>query len=439
MRTAVIGMLLLIVLPVFNIQAQFDPKKVCRMEDGRLVFTLDKRWTAVQRKQIQDSYDLDSILVAWTLEGKSLINHNGIAWTTRKLDANRYELSKEQGKSSGMGTPDDKIILVDDQWLNQSALPALDAGPYGVNRLTRNTIVNLTGNRVRFFLPGHRQAKRVFISGTFNDWSTLETPMNTCDSGWTVTLKLRPGKYYYKFIIDGRWMNDPFNKLREDDTYDGYNNVFFCYNYKFSLNGYPDARKVLLAGSFNGWNDQELRMVRFQGNWVLQMFLREGTHAYKFIVDGSWITDPNNKVTRPDGRGNFNSFLGIGDTLFFSLNGYSNARKVIVSGNFNAWNTEELAMNKTRGGWQLPYVLPAGNYEYKFIVDGDWIADPSNEYTVGNGKSMNSYLAVKPNYWFRLDSIPMQKKPSSPEISTIGAPPITGCTSARVFGGFPCS
>lgn len=404
MRTCTVWMLMLILFSAaVDLKAQFDPKKVCRMEDGRLVFTLDQRWTVAQRKQISETFDIDSIVVAWALDGRTEITHNGITWSARKLDANRVQLSKEQGKSSGKRADNDKIILIDDQLLKLSAAPDRDAFPYGVNRLTRNTIVNLAGNKVRFFLPGYSHAKNVYISGTFNEWSTLQTPMQNCDSGWTVTLKLKPGKYAYKFIIDGKWTNDPFNKLRENDTYAGYNNIFFCYNYKFSIQGYPKAQKVFIAGSFNHWNQKELRMVRFNGIWTLNMYLREGTHAYKFIIDGLWITDPANKVTRPDGRGNENSFLGIGDTLYFILKGYPNAKKVVVSGNFNDWNLEELGMKKTAGGWQLPYVLAPGNYEYKFIVDGQWIIDPANPFTAGSGKTMNSLLAVKPNYWFRLD------------------------------------
>ncbi|MEI7664210.1 MAG: hypothetical protein WCK34_18530, partial [Bacteroidota bacterium] len=294
-------------------------------------------------------------------------------------------------------------VLLDDKWTKYSSVSARESVPYGVNRLTRNTIVQLSGNRLRFFLPGQKTARKVYISGTFNAWSTEESPMQPCDSGWTVTLKLQPGRYAYKYIIDGRWVNDSYNKLREDDANHGYNNIFFCYNYKFVLSGYPKAGKVMVAGSFNDWNEKDLRMILYQGSWVLPLFLREGTHAYKFIVDGQWITDPANKVTRPDGKGNQNSFIGLGDTLFFTLKGYPNARKVIVSGNFNAWNEEELAMNKTRGGWQLPYVLAPGSYEYKFIADGEWITDPGNPYTVGVGGNINSYLAVKPNYWFRLE------------------------------------
>jgi hypothetical protein len=404
MRTCSVWMLVLIfIVTAMAAQAQFDPKKVCRIEGGRLIFTLDNRWTVSQRKEIGDDFDLDSVLMAWAMDGRTTITQNGIVWTTRKLDGWHIELSKEQGKSSGKAAGNDKIILVDDQWINLSAAKEGEAVPYGVNRLTRNTVVNLFANKVRFFLPGYRNAKKVFISGSFNDWSTLQNPMQLCDSGWTVTLNLKPGKYSYKFIIDGKWTNDPYNKLYEDDTYNGYNNIFFCYNYKFKLNGYPDARKVVLTASFNQWNEKELRMIRFQGSWILPLYLRGGTHAYKFIVDDKWITDPDSKITRSDGMGHFNSFMGIGDTLLFKLKGYPNAKKIAIAGNFNAWNTGELFMEKTVSGWDLPYVLAPGNYEYKFLVDGQWITDPGNPYTTGSGEYTNSFLAVKPNYTFRLE------------------------------------
>ena len=392
-------LVLFLLVTAMTVHAQFDPAKVCRVEDGRLVFILDQQWSASQRKEIARMFDLDSALLAGAFALKPVITDSGITWKTRKLDAHRIELSTNPAKSVKKDGAADKIFLVDDQMVKLNSAVDRESVPFGVNKLTRNTIVQLSGNRLRFFLPGQKNASKVFLSGSFNGWSTLETPMQPCDSGWTVTLKLQPGKYSYKYIIDGKWSNDSYNKLREQDTYHGYNNIFFCYNYKFVLNGYPDAGKVMLAGSFNGWNESELRMIRFRGSWVLPMYLREGTHAYKFKVDGNWITDPANKVTRPDGRGNMNSFLGLGDTLFFTLNGYPTAKKVMVCGNFNEWNRNELALVKTLAGWQLPYVLAPGGYEYKFVVDGDWITDPSNPYTVGG----NSYLVVKPNYWFRLE------------------------------------
>ena len=69
-------------------------------------------------------------------------------------------------------------------------------------------------------------------------------------------------------------------------------------------------------------------------------------------------------------------------------------------GSFNEWREDELEMTKTAAGWELPHTLGAGNYEYKFIVDGKKITDPASG--VSSPVSGNSYLIIKPNYTFRL-------------------------------------
>jgi 1,4-alpha-glucan branching enzyme len=94
--------------------------------------------------------------------------------------------------------------------------------------------------------------------------------------------------------------------------------------------------------------------------------------------------------------------MGIGDTLVFRLKGYSSAKTVVLSGSFNGWSTNELVMNKTADGWELPYVLAGGNYEYKYIVDGKWMPDPDNPVTTGTGDFINSCVTFKPNYTFVL-------------------------------------
>jgi hypothetical protein len=62
---------------------------------------------------------------------------------------------------------------------------------------------------VRFVLsrPG---SKRVSLCGEFNGWSPDATPMKQGESRcWEATLALRPGRYEYKFVVDGQWLHDP--------------------------------------------------------------------------------------------------------------------------------------------------------------------------------------------------------------------------------------
>jgi 1,4-alpha-glucan branching enzyme len=54
------------------------------------------------------------------------------------------------------------------------------------------------------------EAKKVLLSGTFNEWSEICDPMKKDKSGvWKKTKMLSQGTYEYKFIIDGEWIPDP--------------------------------------------------------------------------------------------------------------------------------------------------------------------------------------------------------------------------------------
>lgn len=404
-------LVLVFLLAVFAGRSQFDPNTICRVENGKMYFKIDLKWTNAQKKELARLFDLDSIVLAGVYAGKSEITIKDAKWVVVKLNDHLVELSKMIRAMPVQPPAAHDVFMVDDRWMNTASGEAeRESVDYGVNRFTRITVFQYRNGVARFFLPGHKEAKKVYISGSFNSWSTEQTPLLACDSGWVIALKLRPGKYSYKFILDGRWTQDPFNKLTEDDTYGSFNSVVYCYNRLFRLRGFPAAHKVILAGSFNNWDEKELKMIRINGSWLLPMFLREGTHTYKFIVDGEWTTDPDNKLKRPDGSGHFNSVLGIGDSIVFKLKGFTSAKQVVLSGNFNAWNTGELLMEKTPGGWQLYYVLGPGNYEYKFIVDGKWMTDPANPNTTGSGETQNSFLALKPNHVFTLDKYMDAKK-----------------------------
>lgn len=50
------------------------------------------------------------------------------------------------------------------------------------------------------------EAKSAFLAGSFNDWSADALPMRKDAKGnWSVSVKLTPGRYEYKFVVDGAW------------------------------------------------------------------------------------------------------------------------------------------------------------------------------------------------------------------------------------------
>jgi len=68
-----------------------------------------------------------------------------------------------------------------------------------------------TGKKITFMLSAP-DARKVTLAGTFNDWSSESAPLKRGkDNIWKRQVALRPGRYEYKFIVDGDWWNDPNN------------------------------------------------------------------------------------------------------------------------------------------------------------------------------------------------------------------------------------
>jgi retinol-binding protein 3 len=78
----------------------------------------------------------------------------------------------------------------------------------------------------------------------------------------------------------------------------------------FTLKGYEKAKEVVVAGTFNYWNTRANKMVRKGNIWQAQVPVETGNHAYKFVVDGQWISDPEN-ARREREDANANSLLAV--------------------------------------------------------------------------------------------------------------------------------
>ena len=63
--------------------------------------------------------------------------------------------------------------------------------------------------KIQFEFPT-LEAQEVHLSGDFNNWDTGSHPIKKDKNGkWTTTLSLKPGRYEYRFFVDGNWENDP--------------------------------------------------------------------------------------------------------------------------------------------------------------------------------------------------------------------------------------
>ncbi len=76
---------------------------------------------------------------------------------------------------------------------------------------------------------------------------------------------------------------------------------------------------------------------------------------------------------------------------------YANAQEVFLCGDFNQWSPASLRMLRRpdNGHWEKRLTLAPGHYEYKFLVDGEWVNDPEAHENVPNKwGSLNSVLEV---------------------------------------------
>ena len=90
-------------------------------------------------------------------------------------------------------------------------LGLLEAQPRPSGQLNLNEVL------VKAMFP---EAKEVRVVGDFNGWRADETTlMSRKDGSWLKQLNLEPGQYHYRFVVDGQWLADPENPLRERNPY----------------------------------------------------------------------------------------------------------------------------------------------------------------------------------------------------------------------------
>ena len=70
--------------------------------------------------------------------------------------------------------------------------------------------LDTTASERTVFICPSEGAQAVFLAGSFNDWDSTRTPMERQgDGSWRAELELAPGRYEYKFIVDGAWCCEP--------------------------------------------------------------------------------------------------------------------------------------------------------------------------------------------------------------------------------------
>ena len=86
----------------------------------------------------------------------------------------------------------------------------------GVNSLSRKVTLRLKA----------AEAQEVNVAGDFNKWDSAANPMVKDDEGrWKTTLRLPPGRYEFKFLVDGLWRECSDNEFTVPNEFGTLNNV----------------------------------------------------------------------------------------------------------------------------------------------------------------------------------------------------------------------
>ncbi|MGE5582336.1 MAG: carbohydrate porin [Bacillota bacterium] len=176
---------------------------------------------------------------------------------------------------------------------------------------------SVNGNQVTFTFKAP-DANMVYLSGNFNGWSPSGDKMTKgADGVWSVTIKLKPGTYQYKFVVDGKWITDEDAASFADDGFGGKNSVLIvraensgadnkrldaleakvaAIDTSFQFHGY--ARSGILMNDKGGSNpfDNFHTNVKGWGPAAFRLGNESDTYyeldfAKKFTLDnGSWAT-----------------------------------------------------------------------------------------------------------------------------------------------------
>ena len=202
--------------------------------------------------------------------------------------------------------------------------------------------------KVTFTFKPDTRPNALFVAGTFNNWNSAQDRMTDTngDGIYEITLELAPGSYQYKFVADGKWIEDPYSEEYAPDGYGGKNSVIVVPKDKKVLVvgigagevkgaaetssqasgsskavpvvflfevGKQKSAEVYVAGTFNGWDQNRDKLEDEDGDGIYERVLKlePGHYEYKFVRDGEWITDTSAQEFADDGFGGQNSVLNV--------------------------------------------------------------------------------------------------------------------------------
>lgn len=227
-----------------------------------------------------------------------------------------------------------------------------------------------------------------------NDFTTVST--------LTLAEELKKGKHYKNMqdyfpesitsTLEAEYKNNGINstieqyKLLRKTHYDKY-------NFKND-----DAMNLAISWIDKGYTKDAIKLLE-----CLQEFDPGNTNIY------SWLGTANRKDNNIEESNKYftkvleqkpNDYLATlwgrqeNQKVIFKLADFEDAQQVSVMGDFTEWTKNPIEMKKENGYWTCEVMLPKGENIYKFIVNGQYLADNKNFMHIGEGPKIFSKIYV---------------------------------------------
>jgi enterochelin esterase-like enzyme len=182
------------------------PKKAIAISQVKVAPALMRQY--IGRYELDPKFTHDFVLYV-SVKDDSL-------WVRPSILRPRQVMAESESRFHDSEIPDLHLTFIKDKNGNVTGLTLNNGQGEVLVKKMPPPAPSLTGNTT-FKLTGHTDAEAVAIYGSFNNWIQTKNYCARESDGWICRIDLAPGKYTYKFLVDGVGLNDPTNSATEDD------------------------------------------------------------------------------------------------------------------------------------------------------------------------------------------------------------------------------
>ncbi len=141
-----------------------------------------------------------------------------------EVDTVSHVLLEQAGELSDRAS---QLLATSAPLVGGSIESVIEATPDQIDRRIERIYGAVQTNQGVCFRVQAPDAKTVQVAADFNNWMPEDTELCHEDDDGTfgVTVDLAPGRYRYRYVIDGRWVQDPYNTYVESNPYGELNSV----------------------------------------------------------------------------------------------------------------------------------------------------------------------------------------------------------------------